>query len=165
MKRLFNLIACALCCMLALSARAQVVIDLSPNTPQTIAPGETIDFSGTVTNTGPDVFVNGDELKLDPPNFAFTFDDTPIVTASQLFPLPAGGTYTGPLFSVTAPGGIINDSYLGTLTLFGGPDTFTTDPIGSASFRLNAVPEPGPMALLVSGGVAGAGLLLRRRRK
>jgi hypothetical protein len=160
-----NLLVSSLLCLLAASAQAQVLIDLSPSTPQTITPGETIDFSGTVTNTGADVFVNGDELTLSPPNFLFTFDDTPILTSSQLFPLPAGGTYTGPLFSITAPNGIINGSFDGTLTLLGGADTFTTDSLGSAAFRINAVPEPGAFALLAGGGVALSGALLRRRKR
>src|SRR5689334_8790959 len=65
---------------------------------QTINPGETVSFYGTIENlTGATQFLNGDAWNGDP---LLAFDDTAFILGSPGF-LTAGGSWTGELFSLT----------------------------------------------------------------
>lgn len=152
-------------CLIASASQAQITISLTPSTTMPIVPGSSISWSGTLTNTGAsDLFINGDQILVNPSD-PFTIDDTPLLTPVQLFPLTAGSSYTGLLFTLTAPSFILNKNYTGSLTLLGGTDTFTTNPIGTQNFSFRAVPEPGATGLLVGVALTGAGIMLRRRKK
>ncbi len=158
------LIAAALGLMSAAS-QAQITISLAPSSLMPITPGGSISWSGTLTNTGLDaLYISGDEILTSPP-VAFAIDDTALLTPVQLYPLAGGASYSGLLFTLTAPNVILNGSFSGTLTLLGATDTFNTNPIGSQTFSFRAVPEPGAVALFFGSVASGAGFLLRRRKK
>lgn len=164
MKSIRLMTLCALGCLLSGAAHAQLTVSLTPSSTNPLQPGQTLSYSGTVTNTsGAEVFLNGDEILLHPTD-AFVIDDTPFLTMAPLS-LQPGDAYTGALFNLTAPSDPVSHSYSGTFTIFGGPDSFTTDPVGVEAFRFQAVPEPGAMALLGGVVVSGIGFMLRRRRR
>jgi hypothetical protein len=165
--------------LVSASAQAQlrIVLDagdpLSPTSVQTSSAPGRVEFSGTIFNDGPDTLVIiGDGVSApggvgtDVPNqdFAITNWETTLAPGDSF-----RGDY---LFALDIPGG---------QTDFGGTyhvDTrlTTEDPndpnfvpgFFAADYRVNiagaAVPEPGTMALLVSGLIGGS-LFMRRRRK
>ena len=150
--------------LIAAVSQAQITINLAPSSLLPVTSGGSISWSGTLTNTGLDaLFISGDEVLISP-STAFTIDDTPLLTPLQLYPLAAGASYTGLLFTLTAPSGILNGSYNGTFTLLGATDPFNTNPIGSKSFSFRAVPEPGALALLFGSVLTGVGCLVRRKK-
>ncbi len=147
-------------------AHADVVINFMPST-LAIAPGGTIEFTGTLTNNGADdVFLNGDFVLLPFPDL--TVDDSPFFANSPLSLAP-GASYNGPFIDVTADLTILSGVYDGSYTVQGGVDSNAFDNLAVEDFSVDvgsaaSVPEPNYYP------VSAAGLLLivaltRRRSK
>jgi len=120
-------------------------------------PGIPVTFSGTLTNTGAtNVYINGDTV-----TSALPFDDTPFLLGAPIFLAPAG-LFTGPLFTIFVPPGTPLGLYTGTFSVLGGDSPGATDPLATAGFGVQVVPEP---ATWMSGFAMAALLLTRRRRK
>jgi len=126
------------------AAYADVILNLAPSTLN-VRPGGTIEFIGTLTNTGTtDVYLNGDLSSL--PYMELSLDDTPFFADSPLF-LSAGGSYNGPFFDITADASAIPGSYTGSYTVQGGADSNAFVNLASQDFTVDvgssaSVPEP-----------------------
>ena len=151
-----------------LQARAAIVFDLNPPA-QTGSPGDTLVFNATLTNTGPStVYLNGDAF--DAPCAGFSVDDSPYVNSFPVS-LASGQSFTGDLFKVNIGPGVAGGVYTGSFTLIGGADGNAQDNLGTDYFDVTVAvnpsltPEPGTVALLVSGGLTGGASLMRRRRR
>jgi len=117
-----------------------------------VGSGGTLTFEATVFNpTSSTVFLNGDTYDA----AGFTLDDSGFFG----FPLSlaAGTGFTGNLFTVTVPASASLGTYVGSFTLLGGADANASNPLGTATFAVNVVPEPSSIMLLISGvaGLAG----------
>ena len=148
--------------MLVLSAPASAgVVDLTLFNPATFTGlPSLVSFTATVsaplTNSG-DVFLNADNLNVD---FPLTGDDSPFFANFPLFLAP-GDSFTGEIFRVSVPDfAQLYTTYHGFFEIDGGTDSSATDPIASAAFTVEPVPEP-TTGLLLIGGLM---LVLRRRR-
>ena len=134
-------------------ARADTIGIAFDNASQTGSPGDTLQFFGTLTNTGADtVFLNGDDINLSGfPASAITdlFGNTPVSLNS--------GANSGDieLFDVTIPTGFPGSTNPGNYTLTGGGNS-DQNIIGTADFTVNVtgvstVPEPSYRLFLILG--------------
>ena len=165
MNTIRTLLTAAGLSLISAASQAQISISLAPSSLIPITPGGSVSWSGTLTNTGLDaLYISGDEILISP-TLSFTIDDTSLLTPVQLYPLAAGATYSGLLFTLTSPNVILNGSFNGTLTLLGATDAFNTNPIGSQTFSFRAVPEPGTIAFAFASVLSGAGLLIRKKKR
>lgn len=159
MKTFINLIALTALAALGASADIDITFD---NAAQSGSPGQTLNFFGTITNTGAStVFLNGDSY-----NFALTdatFSDNFFANVPVSL---AAGASSGDidLFDVTIanPETLPLGTYSGTYGLFGGVDENAEDNLAQASFSVNVTPEPGYFALLAIGLVSMVWLHRRR---
>lgn len=158
---------CAGCLIFApAAAHAQAfAVTFAPNT-QTIFPGQTTTFSGTITNlTTSSLYINGDSI--DPLGFGLTTDDTPFYNTFGGTPvlLGAGQTYNSDLFTVTDTAAQIG-IFSGQFTVYGGADPTAADQSGSQTFTLlSPVPEASTslsFALMLAGGAAVWAIKRRR---
>jgi hypothetical protein len=144
-------------------AQAQLLFTLD-NPVQAGLPGQTLTFSGTLTNSGTsEIFLNGDNFSLG--GTGLTLDDTPFVDGAP-FSLAANESFSGSLFTVaidsSAP---FPQSGAGTFSIVGGVDDTAQDILASAPFQIGVTaPEPGALGLSMA-GVAVLGILTARRRK
>jgi hypothetical protein len=145
-------------------ADAQINVVFLPET-QTAAPGQTVTYSATITNTGAStIYLNSDnQAGFNGPG---TLDDNGFF---QNFygPLGAGQSITDkPILSVLLDSNAAYGNYLGAFDIQGGSTTTANNPLLSTplSFSLTvaAVPETGSLALLALGG--GSLALLHRLR-
>jgi len=108
------------------------------------APGSTLQFFGTILNSGSDaIFLNGDELNLAAPSTDFTITDLFFANA----PLSLGaGDSSGliELFDVTVnnPFPDLPTTYTGSWTMTGGADGNAQDILDQESFSVTVTPEP-----------------------
>lgn len=152
----------------AATARADVIFALD-NADQFGNPGDTLIFTGILSNTGlSTVFLNSADLNLAGSSFTPDFIDpffnnVPIsLDAGQssadieLFDVMLNDPFTDPL-----------GKYTGTYTLTGGVDSNAQDVLGSVDFSVTAtngtspVPEPSSFGLLAA---ALAGIVIQHRR-
>jgi hypothetical protein len=142
--------------------RADATLTFTPSTLDIVA-GGTVEFDGTLTNTGDtDLYLNGDSFLLSFPDL--NVDDSPFFFDGPTF-LAAGDSFTGAFIDVTAGATILSGSYSGTFTIQGGTDSNTYDDISTEEFTLDVgspVPEPNPFLLLASGMAMLAFAGLRR---
>ena len=121
---------------------------------QTGHPGDTLHFSGVISNTGSDiVFLNGDPLTLAGASFTITDQFFATVPVSL-----DGNTSSGDidLFDVTVSNPLLDPpgKYLGSYGLLGGVDGDASDNLGSANFDVTTgsgttgTPEPSTGFLL-----------------
>jgi hypothetical protein len=135
------------------AAHADAVLSFTAPTLN-IAAGGTVEFDGTLTNTGTeDLYLNGDVIILNYPDL--TDDDSPFFADSPLF-LSPGDSYTGPFIDVTADATIASGSYDGSYTIQGGADPETFDDIATENFTVDVgsssiTPEPNSLLLLATG--------------
>ena len=133
---------------------------------QTGAPGSTLVYSGTITNT------SGSDLTLDAAQLTFT---TSVPTAlyskdysddflSTLGIIPSSG-YTGALFEITWGASVLPGSTgSGLFALTAGSADPTSQLVDfSASVPVPAVPEPAAMFLSSAGGILLIALSARKR--
>jgi len=154
----------AVVCALPLTAaHAQsLAYTLSPVT-LTTQPGSTVNFQGTLTNTGSStLFLNGIDFTYDA-SVTGVLTDTGF-DANVPFSLAAGGSYTGNIFGITVSSSVTSGLFNGTATIQGGADSSATTPLGSQAFHVAVVvPETGTFAMTLV-GLIGAGVIVRRRR-
>jgi hypothetical protein len=141
---------------------------------QTGSPGQTLQFFGTITNTGSDpdpVYLNSDSFNFALSGLSYTLTDQFFNTVPVSL---AGGASSGDieLFDITLADPV-NDpfgSYTGTYGLLGGMDGgngTAQDNLAQADFSVDvkaAAPEPAPFAL-VGTLLALMGWLHRRARE
>jgi hypothetical protein len=123
-----------------------------------ITPGGTIEFDGTLTNTGDtDLYLNGDIFNLQ--SLDLTVDDSPFIFEGPTF-LAAGDSFSGAFINVTADNEILPGEYLGWYTIQGGADTNTYDDLATEDFYIyvafdtnpsSTTPEPTTFLLMISG--------------
>jgi hypothetical protein len=109
-------------------------------------PGATLSFIATAVNTAAVTEnLNSDSFNVAPP---LTLNDSSFLNNWPLA-LTAGESF-GPsiLFTVTVPFGTDPGAYDGTFNILGGPGVGDQNLLGSASFTVDVVPEPGTFALI-----------------
>lgn len=156
---------------LAAPAQAQVTFSLTPVLGG--VNGDTLHFTGLLTNTGPDpVFLNNDSLTFNAPALGLTASDTPFFDGTPtgiLAPaMQTGSVYSGGFFDVSL-NGAMPGTYSGTFVILGGADADALDPVASQGFTVTVpavapVPEASTaasLALLLALG--GFGVVRRRR--
>lgn len=162
MKTLINLIALTVLAVAGVRADINITFD-DPN--QTGGAGQTLNFFGTITNSGATaVFLNFDSL-----NFGLSdatvsdnfFTNVPISLAA------GGSSGDVDLFDITLanPESLPLGTYTGTYGLLGGIDGSASDNLAQANFSVNVTPEPGYFALLGIGLVSMGWLHRRRARR
>jgi hypothetical protein len=146
---------------------AQAQLDLTLlSSAQTVSVGGTATFTGTITNPAgqPTLFLNGLDISVDG---GLLINPAPLGLPVSL---DSGSSFTGDLFTVTAPGGTLPGAYAGNLTITGGTDGTATDPLTPATpFTVNVIaatgaPEPTAFALLLF-GAGWSGLVVTRNRR
>jgi hypothetical protein len=167
MKQSF-LITAALVCR-AIGAQGDTIFTIVLDDPnQTVAPGGTVQFFGTVTNnTDTSIYINGDDLNLPSNAGDFTLNDLTL-TNTPISLDPNANTGDIELFDVTAASPFpdtFNVAYNGTYDIQGGADsndqTILNDPV-DFSVEVTETPEAPAWSLIV--GVLGVLVLKRRRR-
>jgi hypothetical protein len=149
----------------AATARADATLTFTSST-LTIDAGGTVEFDGTLTNTGTgDIYLNSDSFYL--PYADLTVDDSPFFADSPSF-LSPGDSYSGPFIDITADETISSGSYSGTYTIQGGADGDTFDDIATVDFTVDVgststTPEPSPFLLMATGLAMIAVVRMRRR--
>jgi|SRR5579871_6612031 len=150
-----SLVCCAVLFLCAMPGRAQLQFDLTPAV-LTGMPGDTVTFSGTLTNLGgAELFLNGDGIDL--AGTGFTDDDTDFVLGAPLSLAPAGtpgDTWSGNLFDVAIASDVPPADYPGEYMITGGDTGTSNDVLTIRDFVVtvtppSAVPESGASALLL----------------
>jgi hypothetical protein len=150
--------SCISATLLTIAACQGAIIDFSFTSSLLYAqPGQTISFSGMLTNTGvTEVFLNGDSFTFPlPVNDIFLFVAPPSLLPSQSF--------NGPILEVIVPGAAAQGLYAGVFNILGGDSPTAFNTLASAPFAVQVVPEPSAWT-----GVAGAlagGMFVRFRKR
>ena len=166
MKKLIDLIALAGLAALGTSAARADLIGIALDNPnQTGFAGETLSFTGVITNLDPDNTVNIDNLNFVLNGDDFSYDYTDDFNSNVPFFLIGGASSTDiELFTVSINATLVDPfgPYSGTYNLIGGEGQVSDQTLGSESFTVTtAAPEPGALTLLVGGIPA---LILFRRK-
>jgi len=112
--------------------------------------GQTVTFSATLMNTGSTaLFLNSDAVNIAAPLIA---DDTKFFLNVPLS-LASSQSVTAPILDVTVPLGSPFGLYPGNFVVLGGATPGELINVGSATFAVNVVPEPGPIASLIGGAI------------
>jgi hypothetical protein len=165
MKRSFLITGALLCT--AIGAQGATIFTIVLDNPhQTVAPGATVQFFGTIyNNTSTSIYINGDDLNLPSNAGDFTLNGLTLTnTPVSLDPNANSGDIE--LFDVLVASPFpdtFDVAYNGTYDIQGGADpndqTILNVPAG---FSLVAMPEPETWSL-VAGALAV--LVLKRRRR
>ena len=154
---------------LAPAAHAQLLFSLTP-ADVTAAPGDTITFTGTLTNRFTStIFLNGF-------TGGFTQSGAGTVDTSSFFnfvpeSLASGATYSGNIFSATLASNAVNGTtYNGVVNIQGGSDAGAQQMLAFQNFSVTAssAVTPAPPAGEVFALLGGAGFvfgLVRQRGK
>ena len=145
-------------------------VTLTPST-LTGAPGDLLQFSGTITNTtNATVFLNADGFNLTGLDSS-AIDDTPFFVNAPLFLDPNASTANIGLINISIPLGFTLGNYGGTFQIFGGATADDQTLIGSVDFTAqvqaaSGVPEPSSFSLLaLSGTLLTLGYYRKKRRQ
>jgi hypothetical protein len=119
--------------------------------------GQTVTFVASLTNTtGAPVFLNSDSLNIAAP---LTGDDIKFFLFSPLSLGPGASSGSFQIFDISIPLGAPFGLYSGSFDILGGASPAAFDPVGSADFAVNVVPEPATGSMLLLALCAGAVLL------
>jgi len=125
-------------------------------------PGDTLMFTGTLTNNTSDtLFINSDSFTFD---IAGALDDSPFLLNA---PISLDGGVTSSdfeMFDIDIPPGQGTGAYMGSFTVLGGVDGNAQDNLGTASFEVDVVPEPASYLLFGSALAMLAGWRVLRAR-
>jgi hypothetical protein len=156
---LTTLVLLSLALLLPTPARAQLLFTLD-NPSQAGFPGQTLTFTGTLTNTGTStVFLFGDTFSL--AGVGLTLDDEPFLANAPLS-LGSGDIYAGQFFTVEVGIGALPQIAAGAFTILGGPSDTSQNELATQNFQVNvSAPEPASLALFLPGVTA---ILLSVRR-
>jgi len=149
----------AACVLLAAATGGAATVSLDLDSSLLFAvPGQSATFTGVVTNTGAAIaFLNGDSFV-----FPYPIDDSPFfVTVPPT--LAPGASASGPLFSALIPASAPLGLYVGSFSILGGDDAGAAAVLDTATFAVQAIPEPGTFAMF-GAAVVLAGWRLRRGR-
>ncbi|HZP84196.1 MAG TPA: hypothetical protein VFB21_21320 [Chthonomonadaceae bacterium] len=125
--------------------------------------GDTVTFSATLINTsGADLYLNGYDFT--PLASGLTLDDTKFFT-NPPYPMTDATPWHGELFDIKIDPTLKPGDYLGTFTIKGGATNTADAVLAFQNFQVTVVPVPGALMTALLGGLPGAGLLLRRRRR
>ena len=133
-------------------------LNFTLNSPNGSVPesGGSRTYSATVSassaNTGA-IFLNGDSFNVTAP---IKLDDTGFFTNFPITLAP-GASFTGDLFTLTAPAGSPFGTFLGTFSLLGGSNAGSTSVLGTANFSVATTPEPSSVVLTLT-AMAGLGI-------
>jgi hypothetical protein len=166
MQRVYIGICIVLCLMVIGPAQAQLLFSLNP-AGLTGAPGGSITFNATLTNSGNDtVWLNGDSSGMSASGFAI--DDTPYLNNFPLF-LISGDAATADLFTVNIDPSVAPGNYFGSFSIVGGADAFAQDTLSTQNFEVTvasaSVPEPDNVSLLLGFGLCSSVVGIRRRKR
>lgn len=164
MKSLRTLLAASLLLLLPAFAHAQLTLTLdTPN--QSGYPGNTLTFTGTLTNTGTSLlFINGTNFNLN--GVGLNFDDTEFILNGPLS-LAAGEVFNGTFFQVQIDPVALPQVAPGSFFILGGATDTAQSTIATTNFSVavGAAPEPASATLILGIALAtGAAGRLRRRR-
>jgi len=157
----------------ATAAHAQdLTLSFAPDT-QTAAGDDTVVFTGTIKNIGPDtVFLNSDSFTS--LSGGLTTDDTPFLRDAPTF-LASGASYTAGaagLFDVSVAPGTPGGTDTGVFNILGGADANAQGIEASQQFNVTVPPSaPVPeassvvsLAALLALGLCTGGVAYRRRK-
>lgn len=147
-----------------------VTITLDQPLQITHAGDTTVNFKATITadpgNSG-DIYFNTDSYNVDSP---FTVDDIGLFLNFP-YPISAGQSFDGVLFTINMPGSQSDGTYLGSFSILGGSDGGSLDSLGSVNFEIDqvpavtSVPEPGTLLLCSTGLATLLGAATRRSQE
>lgn len=153
-----------------LPARADLQITLDPVIPDFVpgSAGEPI-LSGTLTSLdlSQPLLLNDIDIELSCQSNGLLVGDSNVFFQNVVGILDVNnnGTYTGPLFGVQVDPATPPGLYTGTVSILGGADIFASDVLGSATFSINVVPEPGTASLGILFAAGSLGAFCRQRRR
>lgn len=128
-------------------------------------PGDTITFTGTLTNTtDSDLYLNADSFSISSTDLFL--DDTAFFLFVPLVLAP-GEFYSGTIFDVTISPHALPGDYYGSFTVYGGDDFFSFDELATEDFQvtvLRVIPEPSSKILTLTGVVVLLWVTARRAR-
>jgi hypothetical protein len=166
--KLRNLVVIGVVLVALRTTQAAVIFNLTPSVLNT-SPGGTVEFTGTLTNTGStEVFLNGDSASLLSP--FLTLDDTPFFANAPLSLAAGGGSYSGPFFDVIVDPTALPNIYSSSFTIQGGADSNAFDNLATRSFEVvvTSVPEPKVLPVVLMGLLLialGKRLVVRPKKK
>lgn len=142
----------ALLLLATTAAKADSVTITFDQPDQTVAAGNTVDFTGTITNdTDSTIYLNSDDINL--AGSSLSNNDFFLINAPLT--LDAGASSGDiDLFQISASYPLQDAAglYPGTYTIFGGADGDAQDNLGQASFSVTTTaPEPSVTWLLLIG--------------
>ncbi len=138
-------------------AHAQLTFTLS-SPVQSAAPGASLIFTGTLTNTGPDeLFLNSLSVNLFGNSVFYLSSNDSVFLNNVPLSLPAGGAaYIGAILGIDVSLATPDGSYFGQAILQGGPGASDANDLASQPFQVivnstPVAPEPGTLGLLLLG--------------
>jgi hypothetical protein len=167
-------LACSIFAVVVLAAvacaatRADTVNVTLINLYQTVQPGGTVVFYGTLSAPLSNlnaVYLNGDTVTLQEPN-TLMVDDSGLFANLPVNLMPSD-SFTGDLFSITAPPNAVIGTYSAAYVLEGGADNQAQDPLAlvNVTATVGATPERSSLVLLPSCALLVASAVWRMRRE
>jgi hypothetical protein len=171
-KTLILLAILSIAALLTPMAKADSLSVTLDDANQTVVAGTTVvQFFGSIYNpsTMDRIYLNSDSSTTD--SSGVTVDDTPFFANAPYFLDPGASSGDFEIFDVDLATGLAPGVYTGVFSIYGGADggaDTANDDLADVDFSVqvtSTVPTPEPTSiLLLFAGLAGVGLLNRRRR-